>query len=259
VTWDEAQLRAALRDGEGETLSAGHIVALAEARQARRHDRIRTAAVAVVVTGLLGGGVGALTQLGGGNESGGSSNSATGKQPLTHFGGDKRAAGSAGDAQGDRAAGGSAAHGEVPQPLAPGAGAAAVCPPHPAAVRWPADKAVNTTAPLFTGKVTSITLCGYRGKPQGVQTLRGASVLRGAQAQELADSINASPAGLRAISCPPPMYSRSVVLYPVSGTTPGTAVLLDATCGIDVTDGQVQRMVWYPPADLRDVLDELTD
>jgi hypothetical protein len=254
VTWDESELRAALHEGEGQTLSPGHIVALGEARQQRRHDRIRTAAVAVVVTGLCGGGIGALTQLNGSGES--ASNSAAGGQAYSNLDGEKAAAGPA--ASGDRAAGGSA--GSAPQPLAPGvAGTAASCPPHPAAVRWPAEKAANTTAPLFTGKLTAITLCGYRGKPQGVQTLHGVSTLRGAQAQELADSINASPAGLRAISCPAPLYARSVVLYPVSGTTPLPTVLLATTCGIDVTDGHAARLVWNPPADLRNELDALTN
>lgn len=254
MTWDESELRAALRDGEGQTLSPGHIVALAEARQQRRHDRIRTAAVAVVVTGLFGGGIAALTQLGGSSES--ASSNSGGKYAQSGFGGDRAAGGAAGSSAG--AAGGKALHGSAPQPLAPGASAAGACPPHPAAIRWPADKAANTTAPLFTGKVTSITLCGYRGKLQRVQTLRGASVLRGAQAQELADSINASPAGVRAISCPPPMYSRSVVLYPVSGTTPGATVLLATTCGIDVTDGHAERLIWNPPADLSNALDAIT-
>jgi len=253
MSWDESELRAALHEGEGEKLSPGHIVALGEARQQRRHDRIRTAAVAVVVTGLLGGGVGALTQLGGGSESG-SSNSASGGKALSHFGGDKNAAGSAG-----RAAGGQAPHGSAPQPLAPAAGAGGACPAHPVAVKWPPAEAANTTAPLFAGNITAIRLCGYRGKWHGLQTLSGVSTLRGAKAQELADSVNASPAGVRAISCPPPMHTRTVVLYPVSGTTPGATVRLDATCGIDVTDGQAQRLIWNPPAHLRNVLDELTN
>ncbi|HEU5008560.1 MAG TPA: hypothetical protein VFT67_16430 [Jatrophihabitantaceae bacterium] len=257
MTWDESELRAALHEGEGETLSPGHIVALGEARLQRRHDRIRTAAVAVVVTGLLGGGVGALTQLGGSSESA-SSNSAAGAK-LDHFGGDRAAGGSSGSAGSSAgAAGGNASYGSAPQPLAPAAGAEKVCPAHPAAITLPTDEAANTTAPLFTGKVTSIRLCGYRGKPDGVQTLRAVTTLRGAKAQELADDVNASPAGVRAISCPAPRYSRSVVLYPVSGTTPGTTVRLYATCGIDVTDGHAERLIWNPPADLRSVLDDLT-
>jgi hypothetical protein len=260
MTWDESELRAALHEGEGQTLSPGHIMALGEARQQRRHDRIRTAAVAVVVTGLFGGGVGALTQLGGSSESGGSSNSANGGNSLSQYGGDKAAGGVA--APDASTADKRTAHGSKPLAPAPAAGAegsSTPCPAHPAAVRWSADKTANTTAPLFPDNITSIRLCGYRGKWHGVQKLSGESTLRGAQAQELADSVNASPAGARAISCPPPMYSRSVVLYPLSGTTPGAAVLLDATCGIDVTDGQAQRLIWNPPGDLRDLLDELTN
>lgn len=257
MTWDESELRAALRDGEGQTLSPGHIVALAEARQQRRHDRIRTAAVAVVVTGLFGGGIAALTQLGGSSESA-SSNSAAGKQAFNDLAGDRAASGSGATSAG-AAAGGSAVPGSAPLAPGPEAGTAAVCPPHPVTVRWPADRAANTTAPLFSGSITAIRLCGYRGKGHGTQTLRGATTLRGAQARELADSVNASPSGERDISCPPPMYSRRVVLYPVSGMTAGTTVLLDASCGINVTDGHAERLIWNPPGDLRNVLDELTN
>jgi hypothetical protein len=256
MTWDESELRAALHEGEGEPLSAGHIVALAEARQQRRHDRIRTAAVAVVVTGLLGGGIVALSQLGGGGESAGS-DSAAGGQAYSSVGGDQAANGSAASApgtSGEKAAGGAA-------PLVPGpqAALAATCPAHPVAVHWPRDATATTTAPLFGAEVTAIRLCGYRGNAHGVQTLRGSTTLRGTQAQRLADSVDASPPGVRAISCPPPRYSRSVVLYPVSGTTSGTTVLLDATCGINVTDGRAQRLDWNPPSALRNVLDELTN
>ena len=265
MTWDEAELRAALREGEGETLSAGHIVALGQARQQRRHDRLRNAAVAVVVTGLLGGGVGALTQLNGGSESAGSA-SANGKNPAA--GRDTYAGAVQEPAHGG--VGGS----EASQPLAPvpSPGQQAVtsstgavgsgldssrtrCPKHPSVVRTPAPNASGSTDPLFAAPVASVTVCAYYTKlAQGLVAppLTGRRTLVAAGARTLAASLDAASTRFRADLCPFAGV-RTFIVYATS-TSGGrlSPVLVDASdrCGATVTNGTAVRYAWTVPTAL---------
>jgi hypothetical protein len=267
MTWDEAELRAALREGEGETLSAGHIVALGQARQQRRHDRLRNAAVAVVVTGLLGGGVGALTQLNGGSESAGSA-SANGKNPAagrdTYAGAVQEPAhGGVGGSEGSQplapapstdvtfsAAGGQIGNGAS-------GGSAAGCLKAPLALSVPTGTAPGSTGALFAEPVASIMVCGYRERLSGqTYRLRGSTTLAGAAAGSLAADLEDLPTIPRTTSC---AIGGSPILLTVkayaSGGRPLAMVTVkgSADCGATVTNGTAVRYAWQIPKALEDL------
>ena len=71
MSFDEDDLRAALRADEGTGLgvNAGTVIALAEARRQTRHARVRNLAAAVVVLGAVGTGIGMLATHDGSSES----------------------------------------------------------------------------------------------------------------------------------------------------------------------------------------------
>ncbi len=243
---DEFDLRAALREGEGEQVKVGLIIGRAEALRHARRNRLLTAAAAVVAVGALGTGIGLLHNLGMNNsKSASSAGVATGRGPeransapqadVPHTTG----AGSAADAAG---------------------GSTASCPVHPAGITFPAPGAPGTSGSLFGGTVTSITLCGYRAEQTGGQAVFDRSAqLTGARAAQLADSLEAAPTRFEPIPCPNNAFSAQLVLYPSSGSGPLDPVLVDPTCGVSATDGTAARYRWNPPAEITTVLDALTN
>jgi len=264
MTWDEAELRAALREGEGETLSAGHIAALGQARQQRRHDRLRTLAVAVVVTGLLGGGVGALSQLNGDSESAGSA-SANGAKAVQDYG--KQAGVGVAQAP-DQSMRAGAPH--EPQPLAPvpssggggyatasgllgggtSGGSAVGCPDTPSAATYPTPNESGSAGPLFAEPVASITVCGYRaGKSGRTYTLRGSTNLTGGAARNVAADLERTPRITMTVDCAGSPSAR-LTIHAVSATgRPLPVVTVDAVngCAATVTNGTVVRYGWDIP------------
>jgi hypothetical protein len=249
--FDESELRAALREGEGagRVPSAGSIMARAQAIRSARHMRIRNAAAAVVVIGAVGTGLGVLSAHLGGSESEGSSN----------------AGGSAGSANAAAAPGASDLYGAtVPSAAATresaGSSTGASCPAHPVDVHLPDSHATGVDGPLFARPVASVTACGYRAShPGGTYTLRATTALTGDQARRLAETLEDASTTYRAGLCPGASHPVTVTLY--ARTSSGAAVpvvVIDASvpCPITVTNGTAAR---YLTADaLPGALDTLT-
>lgn len=255
----EFELRAALHDGEGEGVNAGRVIARARAVRATRRTRWATAAASVAVVGALGTGIGALAHYGG-SESAGSASSAGGAN----------AADSAAGAEAGAPAGAAA-----PQPVAPSADGAkapshgltqggfgsemGMCPPEPPSVRVPEPGSPGTSGPLFTRRVTSVTVCGFRAKRAGGSPVfEKGVVLTTAPARQLADSLDAASSEFHEVPCPPEQYATRLVVYARSGAHRAAPVLVDLACGVSLTNGAAARYDWTPPADLAAKLDALT-
>ncbi|MCW2496169.1 hypothetical protein [Jatrophihabitans sp.] len=158
----EFQLRAALRDGEGDGVDPDRIISSALRLQLRRHDRrVRVLAVAAVIVVISGGAVGIAALNGSTRESGGAASA----QSRT------AAAGAA--------AGGADSGGAIPKASSPssesvGASGGAVvpssplpgvtCPKTPVSYELPGGGGTNqfgADGPLFAEPVAAIAVCSY--------------------------------------------------------------------------------------------------
>lgn len=187
---NESQLRAALREGEGESPDAGSLIF--HARQVRRERRRRAGSIAtgVAVVGLVVGGFTALAT-NGSHEQGGAS------------GGGGYAAGSAGAAGStDRlgnakapALGASAASesdGQKEQLQAHAEAATRPCPTSASHYMLPGGGGINdfgSDGKLFAGNVVSLKLCGYPSVASAPRT----KVLDGSAATQLVATLESAP------------------------------------------------------------------
>lgn len=181
----EAQLRAALHEGEGARIDAGRIIAAAERhRRARRQRLTNLAAAASVVAVLgLGGGLVALTRSG--SEQGGSSaGTAAGRAPMAGA----QPASSPAHASGAGAAGGAGNGGSGSAAGGVSANASAVgCPATPGSVAVQASTRADRAAPLLSARPATITACGY--SPQTARVVHR-TVLESASASRLVAALN---------------------------------------------------------------------
>jgi hypothetical protein len=171
---NEAQLRAALHEGEGDRLDAAALIShAAEVRRARRR-RVSSVIGAAAVVAVVGLGTGAIIGLGrGGSPSGSSGGRAAAESSA--------GADTAGAAAADRPASG-------PSRTAKGSAAGLpACPAAPAHYRLPGGGAA-THGPLFGRPVEAVRVCGYR---DGIGPT--SLTLTGSDARSLATSLNASP------------------------------------------------------------------
>jgi hypothetical protein len=244
---NEFQLRAALREGEGDGVNAAEVIA--RAHELRQHRRVRytsVAAIAVVVTGIgVGGGL-AL------NAS--SSDQRSGSSLSRNAAGGSAAANptTPGASQSQGSSGYSVGAGRVDTR----ASAAAV--PCPAALPQLAPPASGGGDPLFAGPVAAVKICAYPqagGAPvTGRDGTPVSTVLTGAQATALAASLNGATKSRTPSPCP--LYrtadGRALVFYAVSpdGSTlpPVTATVAQNPCNLPVTNGRAVRYNWTPPA-----------
>jgi hypothetical protein len=225
----EFELRAALRDGEGEGLDPDAVVSRALAVRRQRRVRVLggvSAAAVVAALGLIGGVV-----LGGGGNS--------------HHGGSVAA-----DA-GGRNAPGEPALGQL-VPSAEGAGKAIACPPVPPSALTSTGKASQGTGPLFGRDVRRIVVCEY-GLVRPGEKLQASTVLTGSPATALAQSVNSAPTQ-RPQVCPQyeTPYTRQYALIAQDSTgktsPPVLLTLADNPCQTVLTDGTNSRVTWHPPA-----------
>lgn len=248
----EFDLRAALREGEGDGVDAGRVIARARAARATRRTRWATAAATVVVVGALGTGVGALV----------------------HSGGTDGAGSASGANAADSAAGAEAgAPGAVPEPAAPGATGAFHGPAQgtekgpkvcedtlPVATTPPAD-GPGSSGPLLPRDTEAVIVCGYRiAASGGIARHQNQDELVGPAARELARSLNsASPRPGRACPAGPArtMLTITVTEPDIAPHQPVT-VSYDSACGATATDGTAVRYDWAPPAGLAAKLAALT-
>ena len=215
---NEEQLRAALRQGEGDGPNADRIIA--SARAARRTRRRTAWAIAGSVAAVIaiGGGITALSLHSGRTTSSSSARSG---------------------AQAD-ASSGSATYGAA----APAAAPAPTVPPCPVAPPEAARSSGASPDRLLPNGIVAIRICLYQ---PGTAGLAGTTEATGAAAQQLADRLDGSPL-LPTRSAPPcpPGPRVAILARTASGDVP--VVAGNAVCG-DITNGQITRMA-------RDVLQD---
>jgi hypothetical protein len=239
---NEFQLRAALRDGEGEHLDPEAVISRARAvTQARRDRRVRYLSVAAVVAVVGGIGTAAGITLSGG---GGNSSSANMRMSTANGGG---------AAQSNAA--------KPPAAAGPSGRAAAIaCPGEAPVLRIPAGGSsgqFGAGRSLFSGPVEAIKLCAYDQQTrtpipdQGGQTI--STVLTGAPATALAASLDAAPKTRPHTPCPLYLSANGKTLVIIGLSTSGqamppiTAVVAQNACGLPVTNGTAMRWSWSAP------------
>jgi hypothetical protein len=252
----EFDLRAALRDGEGEGLNADRLMMIGEAySDRRRQHRVRLLSAATVVAVISGVAVAAV-QFGGNGESGAGGGSMA----------DKAIGGAAGGGQLRRAQG--SATGVAGVPMASSAHkalAGVACPspaPHYSLSRGNGSAPYGATSPLFTSAVTSLVVCAYGPSFDAASARQPARLeVAGSLAARLAVSLENAPAAAPDETCSSvttqeyaviPVDTSGDVLQPVTAQLPATA------CGAMVTNGTAVRYGWQPPPKVARKLHELT-
>ena len=217
---NEEQLRAALRDGEGDRPNADLIIASAHA--ARRSRRRVTWAIAssVAVVIAIGGGVSAVSTLRSGNSSSSSGERAGGLQPVpTSTAGAPRAAAPAASPQTESS------------PTAP---SALVCPRTPPTIATP--KVSNGR--LLPDGITAIRICLYQA---GTAKFAGTTELAGAAAQQLARRLEDSPLPTPTTACTADLGPTAVILASTAKENTPTVIGNLGGCG-EITNGQAARL-----------------
>ncbi len=224
---NEAQLRAALRAGEGESLDPDAILARARTtRSQRRRTRTAIGATAAMVAAVAGSVTAIAAANHGGQPAAGPSASVSPSRP----GIATRPAPAIG--------GPSTEPGPDGTPYVP-AGCTATAPE----LKWPKDPTGTAAAgPVFPAGVESITLCAYQlGQPSQSHPFQSARTITGSTATALADRINQLPPVTGVLpSCPPdsgPWYSLIVT---TSGDAAPVVVASTSGCGV-ITNGTAIR------------------
>jgi hypothetical protein len=177
---NEAQLRAALHEGEGDTLDPGVLIAHATWVRRERRRRVFLAAGAAAAVAVVGVGIAAWVNTGGGGRG-------------AEAGGAAAQAQSAGSvpspAHRHRSPlGGPVAHDAVPR-LAPG-----MCPTRAPRYLLPGGGGsgqFGASEPLFTHDVAKIVVCGYPAAATTQSARR--LVLKAGQATEVASALESAP------------------------------------------------------------------
>ena len=257
----EFDLRAALRDGEGDGVNVEKVIAGAAADRARHRTWLLSAAAAVVVAGV---GTGSAVVWGGGSggapraesaASGASRGSIPGPAGPAHT--TTRGSVAAGPEQ------------PAPSPTSAASVAATVaCPstyPHYLLPGGGSPGQFGSDGPLFSKPVVALVVCGY-GTPQEAANLKpparpGRLVFTGKDATRLEASLENAPK-TPTPRCPAVLTMNSLAIVGVGadGRTVGTitATLPSSRCGIAATNGTAIRYGWQPPSDLAPVLTNLT-
>jgi hypothetical protein len=212
---NEEQLRAALREGEGDRPNADLIIA--SARAARRSRRRVAAAIAasVAVVIAIGGGITALSLRSGNSTSSGAV--ASRSQPLP-----TSAAGAAPP--------GARPGAELP-PIAP---SALACPSTPPTIAMP-----NTSAGrLLPDGITAVRICLYQ---VGTPKFAGTTELTGSAAEQLARRLEDSPLPTPTTACTADLGPTAVILASTAKKNAPTVVGNLGGCG-EITNGQAARL-----------------
>jgi hypothetical protein len=253
----EFDLRAALRDGEGEGLNPDHIIFAVEQHRARRRSRLLTTAAVVAL--VTGGAVG-ISQLDGSGTTGTSDSAA--KNAVN---GAQGSGGLVYGAAGSPLA--SAAHSmRVPAPLAPVDLAAIACPTAAPSYSFSTRASLRSAAskPMFRTAVSAVVVCGYGSSAdsaQGSMVQPTRLTLAGGRAWALARSLDHA-AAYRKASCParPDAGAHyAVIAVAPSGSPAGPTVSAQLGCNGLVTNGTAVRFNWSPPPELARRLEALND
>lgn len=222
----EDQLRAALRHGEGDGLSAAGIIARAEDHRRQRRTRLLSVAAAVVVVAGIGTGVGLATT----SSHRSTSSEANGAAKA------QRAPSAAGDAGGS---------------LALSASCPATAPTLP-------PQTAGTSGTFFEAPVQAMQICAYQYAGGRLVTVAGAAspltgVLAADDAQRIADALNAAaPVTGNDVSCdlrPTKGLQEIVVLAAYADGREAPQVIVGmGPCNRTITNGHTTRGPWQPPA-----------
>jgi hypothetical protein len=234
VSPSESDLRAALRAGEGDGLDPDSVLTAARAARHQRRVRIASAAGAVVLVGAVAGGVGIANLRSPGqptaanHPTGATSTAASGSQNLL---------------------GGSSSAADVPGPVG-AALATLTCPATPTRYLLPGGGGTGQfggTSALFAQPVAAIKVCVY---PAGTGTPARSFVLTGADAQSLANRLDAGPTA--PLSCPmiKSTPQEQTTYEALAVTSSGTKLPAVTVVGGRITNGTAVRFGCAAPPTL---------
>jgi hypothetical protein len=258
----EFDLRAALREGEGDGPDVDGVIAHGRARHAQRRVRALSTAAAVVVVVCAAAGGAVLWNTGGSGGHDNASNAAAGGQAYSSRSSD--------------------ANGKLAQPVRPASGAtksdqrnaaarpATQCPPTVPSDLVPVggnQAKSGSSGPLFTKPVQRVVVCSY-GTPsqaQGRIPVTAARLeLSGDRARRLVASLNNAAKVGTTVPCPSSAttdrHELAIIGIAADGTRAATvtATLTNPACNVQVSNGTAIRYQWAPPPDLQPVLVTLT-
>lgn len=236
----EFDLRAALRDGEGDEPDVDQVIVAGAARRAQRRSRILSAAVVIIAVGGLGAGAA---------EFGGSGGSGSMNSDVAHGAGGALSAAIPAkvNALGDIACPATA------PTYAPLSGGGLV-----------GGTGYGSATQLFTGRVSSVVVCAYGATFNTEERSSFAPArleLAGRQAKQVAHSLETAPTVAPSAACSSaPTGQYALIPVDASGNTgrPVTAQVSTTGCGAVVTNGTAVRYGWTPPPDVATKLDELS-
>ena len=212
---NEEQLRAALRQGEGDRPDADLIIASAHAARRSRRRVAWAIAGSVAVVIAVGGGITALS-LPSGKSSTSSSAAAGRSQPSP------------------TSAAGLAAPAASPRAEAPNATTALACPGTPPTVAMP--KVSN--GPLLPDGISAIRICLYQ---VGTPKFAGTAGLTGTAAAQLARRLEDSPLPTASTPCTADLGPTVVILASTKTANAPTVSGNLGGCG-EITNGQAARL-----------------
>lgn len=229
----EADLRAALRDGEDDGRpDVDGLLTHVRARRAQRRTRVLSTAAAVVVVAAAAVG-GAAVWGGSGDGSGrpqaGSSPSAPPSATQTNT------------------------RGQADVPRCPATFPGSTAPP----------TGLSPTAAMFSAPVQTAVVCGYT-EPTAAGSAPSMHVFVGDQATLLAQSIETASTSKLRIMCPDIVSAQKKQLAIVAVTAGGTrlpTVTTDVSipnCNQPITNGAAVRWAWRPPASVAPLISALT-
>lgn len=238
----EFDLRAALREGEGDAVNPETIIGLGRAARHRRRVQFGSVAAGIAALGLVGVGVTTFDN---------------GPRDLDASGG----GGSSVQYDSNKSAGGAAAPSRQFNQNLPGTGgrsapemtSATNCPATPPLLAVPGGGGsgqFGSGSPMFARKVAAVKVCGYvRGNP-AVST-----VLSGSDATQLVRSVETAATKRVPHACASDLVDVQFVLYAVdaAGKTLDP-VVARIGCGGSATNGTAVRYDWTPPATITDLL-----
>lgn len=235
----EADLRAALREGEGDGVDANDIIWSVRHTRARRRSMLLSAAAAVIVVAATAAGVTALVR-GAGSPNGSSGAAAQGN------GGGNAAAGSSSTSVPART---------HPQPAIPGGARepGMQIAPRCGAFGGPASPGrARASGSLVPGPVRAFVVCAYSNFPTRSAAMAPQVRITGPAARQIAESLRKLTA-----TWPPdcPQVSSTgntaINLLPISSTgrqLPDITVKIGLpACGTTVTNGWITRYGWRLP------------
>ncbi len=247
MTPSESQLRAALRDGEGQALDVDSVVAGAARLHRARRQRLASVAGAVIVVGGIGVGVVAVGRDGSGGPDTALAQRTAGATPATPAAGTGSRAGTAPRTRARAAS--------MP---ADAAGTAIACPAHAPRLAAPGGGGTGGfggSDALYAAPISAAKVCAYLDGADGVATTQ---VLTGAQAAELATSLEQAPSSRRRRECPNSTSEAggpTLVIYALDAAGHRLRVVTASLgCPGLVTNGTATRYFWSPPTSLADLV-----